>query len=361
MKEKILDWMSWLGIEPNTGFAFTMVIFVSVFAILIVGILIRICIERLLTRAHKTKTLWDDALIMSFRGPLRFLIWSVGLSYVAELAWDSTNVSLGVLIANIRTLAVIVAVAWFAVRFLNNAEKVILDSNYEKVTFDRVGVRAVNKVLKISAVITAALVALNTLGYSITGVLAFGGIGGIAIGFAARDLLANFFGGLMIYLDRPFTEGERIRSPDESIIGVVEDIGWRLTKLRTPDMRLLYVPNSKFASMSIENISRMTHRRFRETVGVRYDDANKVPKIAQQIEDMFLAEDAIDNNMSVVVNLKKFSDSSVDIFVNAYTLTTDWVQFHQIKQDLMMGINRIVEENGAEIAFPTTEVHLSKS
>ena len=114
---------------------------------------------------------------------------------------------------------------------------------------DETTVDAVAKLLRISVIITGVLVALQSLGYSISGVLAFGGVGGIAVGFAARDLLANFFGGLMIYMDRPFNVGEWIRSPDKEIEGTVEKIGWRLTTIRTFDKRPLYVPNSLFNNL----------------------------------------------------------------------------------------------------------------
>ena len=116
---------------------------------------------------------------------------------------------------------------------------------------------AMAKLLRLSVIITAGLVVLQTLGFSISGVLAFGGVGGIAVGFAARDLLANFFGGLMIYLDRPFSVGDWVRSPDRNIEGTVERIGWRLTVIRTFDKRPLYVPNSVFANIAVENPSRM--------------------------------------------------------------------------------------------------------
>src|SRR5690606_30903944 len=108
--------------------------------------------------------------------------------------------------------------------------------------------KAISKLLKAAAIITAMLVLLQSLGFSVSGVLAFGGIGGIAIGFAARDLLANFFGALMLYFDRPFAVGDWVRSPDREIEGTVEDIGWRLTRIRTFDQRPLYVPNSIFAN-----------------------------------------------------------------------------------------------------------------
>jgi MscS family membrane protein len=138
--------------------------------------------------------------------------------------------------------------------------------------------------LRVSVIITAILVALQSLGFNISAVLAFGGIGGIAVGFAAKDLLANFFGGLMIYLDRPFSVGDWIRSPDRSIEGTVEKIGWRLTSIRTFDKRPLYIPNSMFANISVENPSRMTHRRIYETIGVRYEDNKHLPSLLTMLK-----------------------------------------------------------------------------
>ena len=93
---------------------------------------------------------------------------------------------------------------------------------------DRTTAAAISKLLRASALITGVLLVMQALGFSIAGVLAFGGIGGIAVGFAARDLLANFFGALMIFLDRPFSVGDWIRSPDKEIEGTVEEVGWRL-------------------------------------------------------------------------------------------------------------------------------------
>ena len=149
-------------------------------------------------------------------------------------------------------------------------------------------------------IITALLIAMQLLGYSVSGLLAFGGIGGIAVGFAAKDLLANFFGGLMIYLDRPFSVGDWIRSPDKEIEGTVEDVGWRLTRIRTFDKRPLYIPNSVFASISVENPSRMTNRRIYETVGIRYCDMDSMNNIVQQVTQMLKDHDAIDNNQTMI-------------------------------------------------------------
>ena len=204
----------------------------------------------------------------------------------------------------------------------------------------------------------ATLVALQTLGFSVSGVLAFGGVGGIAVGFAARDLLANFFGGFMIYMDRPFSVGDWVRSPDRNIEGTVEKIGWRLTVIRTFDKRPLYVPNSTFTSIAVENPSRMSHRRIYETIGVRYDDAAKLQGIINDVIDMLKKHPEIDDSQTLIVNFNQFAASSLEFFVYTFTHTTNWVKYHEVKQDVLFKIYNIITEHGAECAFPTSTVHL---
>jgi MscS family membrane protein len=199
---------------------------------------------------------------------------------------------------------------------------------------------------------------LQTLGFSITGVLAFGGVGGIAIGFAAKDLLANFFGGLMVYLDRPFIIGDWIRSPDQEIEGTVEHIGWRQTRIRTFDKRPLYVPNSTFTHISVENPSRMSNRRINETIGLRYDDAAKVGEIINAVKSYLQNSPDIDNQQTLIVNFNAFAPSSLDFFIYTFTKTTDWILYHEIKQRVLLDILAIITDHGADIAFPTTTVKL---
>ncbi|MEE8269727.1 MAG: mechanosensitive ion channel family protein, partial [Nitrospinaceae bacterium] len=187
----------------------------------------------------------------------------------------------------------------------------------------------------------------------------FGGIGGMAVGFAAKDLLANFFGGLTIYLDRPFAVGDWIRSPDRDIEGTVENIGWRLTRIRTFDKRPLYIPNATFTTIAVENPSRMLNRRINETIGIRYDDAGKMETIVGKVKNMLSNHPEIDTGRTLIVNFNAFAPSSLDFFIYTFTKTTDWVYFHEVKQDVMLKIIKIIEEEGAECAFPTSTVHLA--
>ena len=207
--------------------------------------------------------------------------------------------------------------------------------------------------------ILAAMMILQTMGFSISGILAFGGIGGLAVGFAAQDLLSNFFGGFILYFDRPFAIGDWIRSPDREIEGTVVKIGWRITTILTFDKRPLYIPNSLFSQISVENPSRMSNRRIKETIGLRYDDASKVEPIIKKVKEMLQNHPDIDNEKTLIVNFNTFASSSLDFFIYTFTKTTNWIEFHDVKQDVLLKIIKIVEENGAEFAFPTSTMHLA--
>ena len=160
----------------------------------------------------------------------------------------------------------------------------------------------------------------------------------------------------MIYLDRPFAIGDWIRSPDREIEGTVESIGWRLTVVRTFDKRPLYVPNSVFAKLALENPSRMTNRRIYETIGIRYKDASKMGQIVRDVHAMLQEHEEVDQGQTLIVNFNGYGKSSLDFFVYTFTKTTNWVKFHEIKQDVMLRIIRIVHEHQADFAFPTTTV-----
>lgn len=310
---------------------------------------------------EKTKNVWDDALLEAARSPLSWfiliigLLWAVGISVRDMEPEQFIPRNLGLA----RQLIFISLIMMFVVRFISLAEARFLEklSAEESPTdsrMDATTLTALAKLFRMSVVISAGLIVLPTLGIEITALLAFGGVGGIAVGFAAQDLLANFFGGLFIYLDRPFAIGDWIRSPDREIEGTVESIGWRLTLVRTFDKRPLYVPNAIFTKLALENPSRMTNRRIYETIGLRYQDADKVGAVVEGVKQMLLQHDEIDTSQTLIVNLNSYAPSSLDFFVYTFTKTTNWVRFHEIKQDVMLKIIDVVHSHGADFAFPTT-------
>jgi MscS family membrane protein len=355
------NFRTWLVEFSGVNSLWVAELFLIVLVVLSVGYILNKIIDRLEERASKTKTVWDDALIEACRRPAIWFIWILGINFAAGVAAQKMNSPLQALIDPINRLSVIFLLTLFLNNFIKRAEQNLINPDYISKPVDTTTVRAVAKLLRISVLITALLIAMQLFGYSISGLLAFGGIGGIAIGFAAKDLLANFFGGLMIYLDRPFSVGDWIRSPDKEIEGTVEDIGWRLTRIRTFDKRPLYIPNGVFAAISVENASRMSNRRIYETIGIRYSDVSSMATIVEQVTQMLQAHEDIDVTQTLIVNFNAFSPSSIDFFIYTFTKTTDWVAYHQVKQDVLLRVADIIERVGAEIAFPTSTVHLEDS
>lgn len=328
-------------------------IFSIVFAALVLDFLQKKILGRIQKRLEKTANAWDDAFVHALRKPLTLFIWVLGLAFALEIAsFAYAN--------ELKEVTVIFSIGWVLTRFISFVEQNILrESEVKGKQVDRTTADAITQLLRISVVITTLLVILQTLGFNISAILAFGGIGGIAVGFAAKDLLSNFFGGLMIYLDRPFDLGDWVRSPDRNIEGTVEKIGWRLTIIRTFDKRPLYIPNSVFASIAVENPSRMTNRRIYETIGVRYDDAAKLPAIVEDVKTMLQEHPEIDQEQTLIVNFNSFAASSLDFFIYTFTKTTNWIEFHEVKQDVLFKVNEIIAKNGAEIAYPTSTLHVA--
>jgi len=349
-----------LGIQSIQELGWGWQIFVIVLLTLVLRAIALRVLKSLGRHFQRTANIWDDALFNAARPAVSWFILIMGLCFAADAA--NNNIATEILsernIDLVRQLTVIVLAMFFASRFVSQAEAAKLaelkDKPADSDKLDATTVTALAKLLRLSIVISAALIALPTLGIEITALLAAGGVGGLAIGFAAQDLLSNFFGGLMIYLDRPFDIGDWIRSPDREIEGTVEHIGWRLTIVRTFDKRPLYVPNSVFTTLALENPSRMTNRRIYENIGLRYADADKMGAIIKDVKEMLRDHKEIDRSQTLIVNFNKYAPSSLDFFVYTFTRTTNWITFHEIKQDILLKIIEIVHSHGADFAFPTT-------
>jgi len=357
MDSGFLSW--WQNLATGDA-SWVLQVFVVIFGVLLLNFLFGRLIGRLRVRITATKSPWDDALLEALHRPLRVLVWIAGLYWAIKIIQLETEAAaIFGIVEPLRDVGVIAVIAWFLIRLVQQAEENILAARAaEGRRVDRTTADALAKVIRASVVLTALLVILQTLGFSISGVLAFGGVGGLAVGFAAQDLLANFFGAFFLYLDRPFSVGDWVRSPDREIEGTVEEIGWRLTRIRTFDKRPLYVPNGLFTTMAVENPSRMTNRRIKETIGIRYDDIARMGDITADVEKMLRDHPEIDASQTLMVNFNAFAASSCDFFIYTFTKTTVWTEYHRIKQDVLLKIAAIIEGHGAEIAFPTSTLHV---
>ncbi len=346
-------------VSANFGLAsWVATLLAMAFATLVIHYLLGIVLKRASHIAGRTQTVWDDALVSSAAKPTLLAFWLISAGLMARVLQRESEVEFLTQSLVLRDIALIVAFAWFLLRFSGKVGRNMLAQRAANGDYvDPTTIDALVKLTRLLTVVVAMITVAQTLSFQIGGLLALGGVGGLAVGLAAKDLLANFFGGLTIYLDRPFSVGEWIRSPDKSIEGTVEYISWRHTRIRAFNKNPIYVPNAVFTSIIVENPSRMSHRRLKETIGVRYDDFDKVAVIVADIRQLLQAHPGIDTSQTLIVNFNLFGASSLDIMIYTFTKTTDWVNFHVVKQDVLLQIGEIINRHGAQIAFPTQTLH----
>ena len=312
--------------------------------------------------SKKTATDFDDIILKSIQKPLTYLIILVSLILIFEALNSLFQIFEFFDTSKVIYLLIVILISWTLLRILNgyysnksflrnlkeSDDPMVIEQTYE-ITI---------RIFKIIVIIITALTLMQEFGLSISGLLAFGGVGGLVIGLAAKDLLSNFFGGLMIFLDRPFKVGEFIKSPDRNIEGIVESIGWRLTVVRTFSKNVLYIPNSAFANIVVENATRMTNRRINQVIGLRYDDLDKIPKIVDDVRIYLESHNDIDQLNKPTVYFQSFSASSCDFFIRAFTNTKDWREFLKIKEQVLYKVSEIINNHNAAIAFPTMTIEM---
>jgi Small-conductance mechanosensitive channel len=271
----------------------------------IAHIVLGVALRKIISHAGKTKIQWDDHLIKAVSAPLKVLIW-FGWVYFSINAFKGQIEAFNKVVEYID-IAPIFIVTWGVIRVISGVEAYLLKAD-NSVNND--SVRLFTRLIKILVIVAILLGIAQHLGFSISSLLTFGGVGGIVMGFAAKDMLSNIFGGLMIQMDKPFSTGDWIRSTEFE--GTVEKIGWRMTRIRTFAKNPVYIPNSIFASIPIETPSRMTNRRIKEVVGIRYDDIAQIPVIVAEVEAMLKAHEGIDQSESLRVYFNYFNASSLD-------------------------------------------------
>jgi MscS family membrane protein len=315
----------------------------------------------LTARFDPVKHPWFYSFIVSTHLPWLVFFWLLALSFVFPIVMERFHIDTTHLhgVNMLRSLFFIGAFYWSILSFISKMEFEIAPKLRGSFVRDKTTVRALALLTRVVLTILVILAVLPKLGFETSSLLAFGSVGGIAVGFAAKDTLANFLGGLMIFWDRPFSVGDWIRSPDRNIEGTVEHIGWRLTRLRTPSKRALYIPNAIFSTIAIENPSRMTHRQINTIIGLRYDDIEFVPAITKAVEDMLKQHPGIDAGQTTTVNLIELASSSLNLEINAFTRAVESAKYKAVLQEVLLKTVAIISAHGAECAFPTTTVLLS--
>lgn len=310
----------------------------------------------------RTKNIIDNSIVVALKKPIFFLMWFYALVISINLVAEEVNYKFLKYINYCKYTLIYLIVLTFFLRIISQIKKYyIIQKNKLNKSVDFGTMDTIEKLSKVIIFIIWTFIVLGKLGFNPNGLLAFGGVSGVVVGFASKDLLANIFGGLMIYLDKPFSVGDWISSPDKEIEGDVEEIGWRQTRILTFDKYPIYVPNSIFGNIIIENKSRYKVMRIKEEINIRFIDLIKVDRITLSITKMLKEHQNINKKFRIYVNFTKFDSSSLTLLVSAYTNTNEYARYLEIKQDVLLKIAKIIKENGAEIAFPTNLIYINEN
>ncbi|CAA6802881.1 MAG: Mechanosensitive ion channel protein MscS [uncultured Campylobacterales bacterium] len=304
----------------------------------------------------KTKNNFDDKLVAILQKPLRFSFFILALFLVKEIvSIDKLNG----LFDNILFSLIIVVISWALFNILNEINYIF--SSFSKKFGQDLSSDIENfilKTLRVVVIIFAFMIIAEHWGINISAFIASLGLGGLAFALAAKDTVANLFGSLVIFMDRPFKAGDWIEAGD--INGVVEDIGIRSTNIRTFAKSIITVPNAKLTDEPINNWSRMNKRRIKHRLDITY--GTKVAQVKNIISDIkTMLENHPDiHKDQIMVYFDEFRASSLSLFCYYFTVTTEWDEYLRVREDTNLKIMDIIESNGASFAFPSQSLYIEK-
>ncbi|WP_201265531.1 mechanosensitive ion channel family protein [Mariprofundus sp. EBB-1] len=306
----------------------------------------------------RTETQLDNVLLEAAERPGSMLIFVIGtLISVHLLNPPAETFPIIELFDSAGRIVSIFIGVWFLWRLLEGLSAYFTERAKEtESSLDDQLVPFIAKTLKVFLVLTAVLVIAQNMGYSISGLIASLGIGGIAIAMAAKDTISNIFGSIMILVDRPFMVGDWIKTAEFE--GVVQEVGFRSTRIRTFERTLVNVPNSALANMVIDNIDGRSERRISMRLGLTYDTTPAQMRAAiAGIEEILRNHPGVDQSYKLV-KFDEFDASSLSIFLYYFSSSKVWADYLQVRQEVNLLIMDLLEEMNLEFAFPTRTLHI---
>lgn len=250
-----------------------------------------------------------------------------------------------------------VALAWFALRLVDAVGRVTIARMERRERRQAASiVTLLRRGVKLLLLAVAFVAILDTLGFDVTTGIAALGIGGIALALGAQKTVENLVGSISVVADKPVQVGDFCRVGD--VVGTVEDVGIRSTRIRTLERTIVTIPNGDFSSREIENYAKRDRFLFNPTIGVEYGiSAAKLREGVEIIEQVLLNHELVDDD-GARARFANFGASSLDIEVWSYITVSDYAESRLIRQELLLAIFERLEAAGLAIAFPTRTVHL---
>ena len=217
----------------------------------------------------------------------------------------------------------------------------------------------IKKIVSFSVMIIGFLLLIQHLGYNITSILAGLGIGGVAVALAAKDTISNFFGSIVILIDRPFEIGDWIHFNETE--GTVESVGFRSTQIKTFYDSVISIPNFIIANAQIDNLGKRKYRRTRFNLGITYStNPQKIKSFIEGIKKIIETHERTKKDY-YQVSFSGYADSSLNIFVNLFLKVQNWNEELKFRQEIFLSILELSQQLGVEFAFPSQSLYIEKN
>ena len=333
---------------------------IGLFMWILLALVIRNLFERILTQyltgwAKKTRIEWDDLLLESVQKPLGLIV------LISFLLLSYTNLQFGVSInlylSKVLSILLSAAVFWVIYNLIDVfAEYLTHITGRTENSLDDQLVPLIRKTLRVFIVVLGVIVILQNNGVNVASLIAGLGIGGLAVALAAKDTLANFFGSITIFVDRPFRMGDWIKT--SAAEGTVEEVGFRSTRIRTFYNSVVSVPNSSLANSEIDNLGMREFRRLKTILNLTYDTSpEQMEAFVEGIKAIVKANSNFRQDY-YEIHFHAFGAHSLDVLVYVFFSVPDWSTELQQRHNFLLEILRLAKALQVEFAFPTQTLHI---
>lgn len=320
---------------------------------------IRFISRRLERSARGRRSAFDRIFIESLAPPAGWAAALGGLYMAVYVLPVPPGGTLDVLLALGAKLVSLALAVWVGLRFVDRVCDHWTARTQETPTrLNDQAVAILRKVLKVVVTLAGGAVFLQNLGFSVGSILAGLGLGGMAVALAAKDSLANLFGALVVFWDRPFDVGDWVQV--HGMEGEVEQVGFRSTRIRTLSDTVVTIPNSDFTIAPVVNWSKLTKRCVEASVGITYDTPPDKVGAALEAIRTIINQSAEFHHDSHYVRVQALAESAIEIGITCYTVTTSYREFLDVRSRFFLAILSRFHELGVRFAFPTRTVMMEK-
>lgn len=301
-------------------------------------------------RTRSTNVKWDDEIAELLPKPLALVIqvfiWRVA---VVILQLPTEPVDTQTLVNQGLDVALMVGVVWVLFRIVDVLSRIA--ERFADTTDTRIDDQAVpllRKTLKVFLALLAGVFIIQNMGYSVLSVITGLGIGGLALALAAKDSVANFFGSVVLFTDAPFQVEDYVEI--DGVVGTVEEVGFRTTRIRQDDSSLVSVPNQTFTATNIINYSERKGRIIAFEFSVfPTEDPGSLNSLLNALRKSFAENDQVRKD-SAEIFLTGIKESALNVSARAMTKYSGWTQFLETREELLFSLLTILADHGMQMA-----------